>query len=279
MLKGGGIHAADLLSSAGTNGFRARSFLRFYQQSLKAGKRIERTLLKPIRFIRRRFLRLPLEYLPNAPDWFRVYRYLHKHPETERAPGGWLYKGKLYPDYLTVGGASCAISRTGLRFCKGEGVDVGAGVWPLPGSIPADLSRGPGAGVSIADFEDGSLDYIFSSHCLEHIESWQQALHEWVRKLKPGGIIFLYLPHPDCAIWHPGSPFVGKGHKWIPTPLVVKGALRELGCKITHCDDGPDGMWSFYLCGRKRPKVDKHKARRGRLAQHVREIGRLKTTA
>lgn len=241
----------DLVSGAATNSCAPGAARRLYQRALKVGRRIERKLLSPIRYIRRRFLRTPLEYLPNAPDWFRVYRYLERHPDTERMPGGWLYRGRVYPDYLTVGATSRAVERTALEVCQGVGVDVGAGLWPLPGAIQVDTSRGPGAGRSISEFTDGSLDYVFSAHCLEHIESWREALAEWVSKLKLGGVIFLYLPHPDCAIWHPGSPFVGKGHKWIPTSPVVKRALIELGCELIQWDNGPDAMWSFSVCGRK----------------------------
>lgn len=221
-------------------------------RSLKVGKWMEKVLLKPLRYIRRRFIRPPLESLPNAPDWFNVYRYLHNHLDVERGPGGWFYKGEFYPDYLTLGGKSFAIAQTALKFCKGHGVDVGAGMWPLSGSVPVDSSRGPGTGRSVSDFEDDSLDYVFSSHCLEHIENWQEALSGWIGKVRPGGTIFLYLPHYECIIWHPGSPFVGTGHKWIPRPWVVKKALQELGCEIVQSDDGPDAMRSFYVCGYKR---------------------------
>lgn len=151
-----------------------------------------------------------------------------------------------------MGGAGHAIFCEALKFCQGKGIDVGAGLWPLPGAIPVDVWRGLGVGKGVLDFEDGSLDYVFSSHCLEHIKNWQEALDEWVKKIETDGIIFLYLPHPDCAIWHPGSPFVGTGHKWIPTPEIIKQTLRELGCAIIQFDDGPDAMWSFYICGRKR---------------------------
>jgi SAM-dependent methyltransferase len=186
---------------------------------------------------------------------FQSYRTLQEHPELERRQGGWVYTGKFYPDYLTVGGASYAIFREASRFCRGRGVDVGAGLWPLPDAAAVDISRGPGAGRSISDFEDGCLDYIFSSHCLEHVENWSETLAEWVRKLRCGGIIFLYLPHPDCAIWHPGSPFVGSGHKWIPTPEIIKSALQALNCRILGCDDGPDPMQSFYVCGQRRMEM------------------------
>ncbi len=193
----------------------------------------------------------PLELLPNVPDLFPIYRYLHQHPDLERKPGGWLYKGKSYPDYLTVGGAGHAIFREAQNFCQGQGIDIGAGLWPLSGAIPVDIWRGPGLGKSVLDFRDGSLDFIFSSHCLEHIENWREALAEWIKKLRPKGTIFLYLPHPDCAIWHPKSPFVGDGHKWIPTPEIIKQTLCEFECEIVYFDDGPDAMQSFSVCGRK----------------------------
>lgn len=222
-------------------------------------KTVRYKFARPMRALRRMLRRLtmpPLESLPNTPDLFHVYRYLHQHPDLERKPGGWLYKSKFYPDYLTVGGAGHAIFREALKFCQGKGIDVGAGLWPLPGAIPMDVWRGPGVGRSVSDFEDGSLGYVFSSHCLEHIENWREALSESVKKLKPGGVMFLYLPHPDCAIWHPGSPFVGNGHKWIPTPEVIKQTLRELECEIVQCDDGPDAMQSFYVCGRRQGEVN-----------------------
>ena len=193
----------------------------------------------------------PLELLPNAPDLFHAYRFLYRHPDLRRVPGGWIYEDEFYPDYLTVGGAGPIIFPVALKVCHGTGIDIGAGLWPLPGAIPVDVWRGGGVGRNVSDFESGSLDYVFSSHCLEHIENWRESLDEWVRALKLGGIIFLYLPHPDCAIWHPGSPFVGEGHKWIPTSGIIRQALQELGCKIIQCEDGPDAMQSFYVCAQK----------------------------
>ena len=154
---------------------------------------ITRPLKRALRVIRIAVNRLTiprLEDLPNIPDLFHIYRYLHQHPDLERKPGGWLYKSKFYPDYLTVGGAGHAIFREAIKFCEGTGIDIGAGLWPLPGAIPVDIWRGPGVGRSVSDFTDGSLDYVFSSHCLEHIENWREALAMWVRKLKSGGTIF-----------------------------------------------------------------------------------------
>jgi len=208
----------------------------------------------PIQMLRAAVHRLrtkPLENLPDCPDLFGVYRPLLQHPDVRRRPGGWEYRGRFYPDYLTVGGACHAIFREALKFCQGTGVDVGAGLWPLPGSIPVDIWRGPGATKTISEITDGSLDYVFSSHCLEHNENWEELLREWVSKLKRGGIVFLYLPHPECGIWEIGSPFVGTGHKWTPTPQIIKSSLAQLGCSVAAFDDGPDAMFSFWVCARK----------------------------
>src|SRR5579862_4576008 len=78
-----------------------------------------------------------LEEYPNSPILFHYYRELlasgHK-----RLPGGWEWQGKFYPDHLTVGGASFGALRAALTWCRGEGIDVGAGAWPLPGAKPID---------------------------------------------------------------------------------------------------------------------------------------------
>jgi len=209
---------------------------------------IPRPMKKAFRTIRAVFRRLitpRLEGLSRTPDLFHIYRYLQQHPDLERKPGGWLYKGKLYPDYLTVEGSAHAIFREAIKFCEGKGIDIGAGLRPLRGAIPVDICRGPGTGRSVSDFADGSLGYLFSSHCPEHIQNWREALAMWGKKLKSGGTVFLYLPHPNCAIWRPNSPFVGDGHKWIPTPKIVSRALEELGCKVIDRDDGPNAMFSF----------------------------------
>lgn len=191
---------------------------------------------------------LPLEKYLHAPDFFHAYRYWLSFPSVQRRPGGWEFEERFYPDYLFVGGASFAIHRTALKYCTGSGLDIGAGLWPLPGAVAIDLERGPGHGRVLEDFPSGSQDYVFSSHCLEHIGPWRDALRDWIARLKSGGRLFLYLPHPTCGIWRPGSPFVGDGHKWAPTPETIKAALEEFGGHVIACDDGPDAMESFFVC-------------------------------
>lgn len=196
-------------------------------------------------------LRLGPALAHNPPDILQTYPDLVKHPEVERVDGGWVYQGELFPDYLHMGGASHLIARVAQQHCVGRGADVGAGLWPLPGATPVDIWRGPGAQRSIEEFAPGELDYVFSSHCLEHIEDWAGALARWTELVRPGGVIFLYLPHPDCKIWKPGSAFVGDAHVWSPSPPVIKEALEQRGFEIRASDDGPDHYMSFFVCGEK----------------------------
>jgi len=192
-----------------------------------------------------------LEKMPDSPALFHIYRTLiatgHK-----RVPGGWIFDGEFYPDYLTVGGNTFAIRRTAMKYCKGQGLDIGAAYWPFPGSTPIDTEQGPGTANRIEDIPENSQDYVFSSHCLEHIEMWEEALDIWISKLKPQGILFLYLPHPSCKLWHISNRFMAEIHKWVPDPETIHAALIKHKLIIVDKDDGPDHFYSFYICAQKK---------------------------
>jgi SAM-dependent methyltransferase len=49
---------------------------------------------------------------------------------------------------------------------------------------------------------DGGYDFVLSSHMLEHSANPLQALREWLRLLKPGGALFLVLPHREGTFDH-----------------------------------------------------------------------------
>ena len=80
---------------------------------------------------------------------------------------------------------------------------MGGGHWPLKGSRSIDDRESENA-YKIMEL-DGSLDYVFSSHCLEHLEKPKEALKEWIRVLKQGGVLYLYLPHTDYMPWRKES--------------------------------------------------------------------------
>ncbi len=160
------------------------------------------------------------------------------------------YRGELYPDHLNHGDACSFIRERALLYCSGRGIDVGAGAWPLPGAIPVREEPHQNA-YALDAFPDGSLDFVFSSHCLEHLARWRDALKLWIRKLKPGGRLFLYLPHESMKLWRRGGPWVGPGHEWIPTWQVLVPFLTRHGVAVTEFDRGKDSYWSFYITGRR----------------------------
>lgn len=54
---------------------------------------IVKSRIKKVREFVRRASTPALEASPDAPDLFHVYRSIRMHPEVERKPGGWFYKG------------------------------------------------------------------------------------------------------------------------------------------------------------------------------------------
>jgi SAM-dependent methyltransferase len=113
------------------------------------------------------------------------------------------FNGIDYPKFQSEGNAAKYAIPFASELCKGKGLDIGCmrKEWAFPGSTPIDK-----------DFPDewdayhlppGKFDYIFSSHCLEHLENWVAALDYWTTKLKSGAVLFLYLPHYDQGYWRP----------------------------------------------------------------------------
>lgn len=158
------------------------------------------------------------------------------------------YRGVLYPEYLKHGNASQFIAATAAHFCKGRGLDVGAGEWPLPGATHR-IDKGKLDGktaLSGADYLLGEdWDYIFSSHCLEHMENPIKILEHWKSKLRLGGTLFLYLPHPDMVYWRPQNCRKHL-HSWYPEQMAA--LLVDLGfVGVIHGER--DLAWSFATVG------------------------------
>jgi len=90
------------------------------------------------------------------------------------------------------------------RYLVGKGIDIGAGddsLYILNGSVRSYDKR-DGNAQFMAEIADASYDFVYSSHCLEHIADVQLALRNWVRIIKPGGI--LYIVVPDFELYEKG---------------------------------------------------------------------------
>lgn len=53
-------------------------------------------------------------------------------------------------------------------------------------------------------FEDSTFDRVIATHVLEHLYRPHEVLQEWVRVLKPGGILSLVLPCDPGVAWRLG---------------------------------------------------------------------------
>ena len=104
------------------------------------------------------------------------------------------------------------------RFCKGEGLEIGGAAHNPFGlntrnvdytreqtiykemeintcgrTLPVDIVA-PGDAVPLPD---ASVDFVISSHVLEHFFDPIKALQEWYRLVRLGGIIFMIVPHKE----------------------------------------------------------------------------------
>ncbi len=133
------------------------------------------------------------------------------------------------------------------RYLVGAGVDIGGKPDPLamyaeffPGITAVktwDLEDGDAQ--YMAGVEDESLDFVFSSHCLEHIRDPREALENWLRILKPGGHMIVAVPDEDMyeqGVWpsnfnkdHKHTFTVFKTRSWSPASINLVELLGALG--------------------------------------------------
>lgn len=154
------------------------------------------------------------------------------------------------------------IYRLATKFCKGNGLDIGATQWKkesesLPGAIPVDLTiPGSGSATDLSLYYGKNLDFVFSSHCLEHVSDPEAAVNEVLKVLKSGGIYFLYLPYPGHYAWDPAyceekyQAITRREHIWQPSPLSVNRLLVMAGFKIEYSEWDKDLLHSFTVVGK-----------------------------
>jgi len=136
------------------------------------------------------------------------------------------FEGDKYPMFQTEGNASQFAIPFAKHVCRGRGVDIGYGRedWKFPGAIGADSIDDSNRYHARELPED--LDYIYSSHCLEHVDDWVGTLIYWISKLKSKGVLFLYLPHRSQKYWRPWN---NRKHIHILDPEMVEECLKSIG--------------------------------------------------
>lgn len=133
-------------------------------------------------------------------DWHSVYRFQRKRFSTLRALLRCLRK-----DLRRT--ASRALLH---RYIENDdrGLEIGAGettIAPIRQTVLSDAYPDHAGAQTLAreffpaeriPYPDGHFDFLVNEHVLEHLPDPIQGLKEWRRVLRPGGILFITLPHP-----------------------------------------------------------------------------------
>ena len=157
------------------------------------------------------------------------------------------YKKNWYPKFQTEGNASQFAIPFAKHVCSGVGYDIGCmkPEWAFPGATPIDL-----------DFDDPwdadnlppvQVDYIFSSHCLEHVSDWVATMDYWYDNLKKEGTLFLYLPDFSQVYWRPWN---NRRHKHCLKPEFIYDYMIDKGYKNVFVS-GIDLNNAFMIRGEK----------------------------
>lgn len=158
------------------------------------------------------------------------------------------------------------------KFCGGMGLDVGyGGVSITPNTINVDLPQKRqhggndpqhlyGSGDDLYWFRDCVLDYVYSSHLLENFEikRMEVFIAEWLRVLKPGGYLVLYLPDQQryeehCATAgapsNPAHKYKELSYDWF-MENVMNQIMQDRNLELIHHNKSV-GKFSFELVVRK----------------------------
>jgi SAM-dependent methyltransferase len=87
------------------------------------------------------------------------------------------------------------------KYLHGNGIDVGCGndCLQIPQGTVKPWDEVDGDANLLAGVANDQFDFVYSSHCLEHMRDVREALTNWIRVLKPGG--YLYFTVPDYILY------------------------------------------------------------------------------
>lgn len=123
------------------------------------------------------------------------------------------------------------------EWLRGTGLDIGCGPDPiLPGVRAFDV--GDGDANEITAYVSDSFDFVFSSHCLEHMHDPRHALRQWWQLVKPGGHLIVIVPDEDLyeqgyfpSVFNPDHKAtftLSKYRSWSPRSYNLIELAREL---------------------------------------------------
>lgn len=159
-----------------------------------------------------------------------------------------IHNNHIYPSFQSQGFAAQFAWPFAKLLCKGQGLDIGCNrlEWALPGARMIDLTQNDG--YDAYNLPDQIFDYVFSSHCLEHLTDWVKALDHWSTRLRAGGVMFLYLPHFNQTYWR---PWYNRKHLSVLQPEYLMDYYKSRGYEKIFVTPGHDLNHSFYAVAEK----------------------------
>ena len=126
-----------------------------------------------------------------------------------------------------------------LGALTGKGLDIGCGDDPVrPDVQHFDIEHGDANCVTQFVTELETFDYVFSSHCLEHMHDPRSAIEEWWKLVKPDGMMFVVVPDEDLyeqGYWpslfnsdHKSTFSICKQQSWSPVSRNLLDLARAL---------------------------------------------------
>jgi SAM-dependent methyltransferase len=120
---------------------------------------------------------------------------------------------------------------------KGRGIDIGCGGDPVLPDVRR-FDKEDGDANEITRYVREQFDFVFSSHCLEHMHDPRKALVQWWALVRPGGHIFFIVPDEDLyeqGVFpsrfnsdHKATFTISKERSWSP----VSVNIRELALAL-----------------------------------------------
>jgi SAM-dependent methyltransferase len=145
------------------------------------------------------------------------------------------------------------------RIFVGYGIDIGCGDDPvLPDCLHWDREQGDAQ--ELPGLAAESFDWVYSSHCLEHLPDPWRGVARWWEVLRPGGHLLIVIPDEDLyeqGMWpsrfngeHRWSFTIHKSASWGPASInladLVTGLPSHQVLWLRTCDTGYDysrGVW------------------------------------
>lgn len=134
---------------------------------------------------------------------------------------------------------------------QGKGIDIGCGPDPVT-PLARRFDIGDGDANDITRFVSEQFDFVFSSHCLEHMHSPPTALAGWWQLVRPGGHLFVIVPDEDLyeqGVYpsrfnpdHKATFTISKRSSWSPVSFNLLDLISGLpGSEIISIELQDDG--------------------------------------